>query len=891
MVSFLEKIIGSYSQKKIKKYRPLVEKINQQESKFKNFTQNDCQEKTAEFKGLLQENSDGKGKKVNLDDLLVEAFALTRKAAHSAIGERHFDVQLLGGMALHGGAIAEMKTGEGKTLTSTLPAYLNSLTAKGVHIVTVNEYLAKRDSEWMGQIFNYLGLNVGLIYNDMSDELKKQAYLADITYGTNNEFGFDYLRDNMKYNLDSLVQRKLNYAIIDEIDSILIDEARTPLIISGPAEDQSSLYRITDRAVLGLTRAFTKEENPRIDKIAEFKKVPESEVEKVLQDLKASQVVTSGDFSINEKNRSIQLTEQGIEKVEQRLEGNLKSPSLFDFENIELLHLINQSLKARYTFKKDVDYVVSDGEVKIVDEFTGRIMEGRRFSDGLHQALECKEGVQIEKENQTLASITFQNYFRKYQKISGMTGTALTEEKEFIKIYNLGVIEIPTNEKMIRGDANDAIYKTQKAKYSAVVKQVQSLYNKEQPVLLGTDSVASSELLSTLLKSANLPHQVLNAKQHEKEAQIIAEAGKKKAITLSTNMAGRGTDIKLGEGVRELGGLFVLGTAKHDSRRVDNQLRGRSGRQGDPGNSKFFLSLEDDLLRTFGGDRISKLMDTMKIDENEVIEHALISRSIINAQKKVEGQNFNIRKHLLEYDDVLNQQREVIYQKRKEMLTEEDNSFSNIAANLISNFVSLHCPEKQLNLWNLAELAKQFKYYFTIDLDLSELEKMNKAADIEDKLIILFENLYKQKKEYLADLAPAIERHLLVVNTDYLWKEHLLHMDYLKEGIGLRGFGQKNPLDEYKREAFELFSEMLDKMQQKCVFDFFHLKLEKQSNIEFNEPKEKNIKLLHGNETSAKEQKPKIKPITKAPKLGRNSLCYCGSGKKYKSCCLHKDSE
>ena len=685
MLKILEKIVGSHSKKKIKNYRSLVPKINQLEEKFASFSETDCKQKTLEFKELLQT------KKQTIDSLLPEAFALVRKAAKDTIGERHFDVQLMGGMTLHNGAIAEMKTGEGKTLTSTLAAYLNALEGKGVHIVTVNEYLARRDSEWMGQIFEYLGLRVGLIYNQMDEVKKKQAYQADITYGTNNEFGFDYLRDNMKYDLETLVQRKLNYAIIDEIDSVLIDEARTPLIISGPADDQSEKYKISDKAVLGLKRAYTKEENPEIEKILEFKKISQKELEKIYPEIKHTQVVTSGDFSLNEKTKNIQFTEEGIEKMEQKLASQLKAPSLFDFENLDFLHLLNQSLRARYFLKKDVDYVVNEGQVKIVDEFTGRVMEGRRFSEGLHQAIECKEGVKIERENQTLASITFQNYFRKYKKLSGMTGTALTEENEFIKIYNLGVVEIPTNQPMVREDKNDAIYKNQAAKYNAIVDVLKDLNQKGQPVLIGTDSIASSEYLSNVLKKKNLPHEVLNAKNHEREAEIITAAGEQKSITISTNMAGRGTDIKLGKGVKELGGLFVLGTARHDSRRIDNQLRGRSGRQGDPGTSRFFLSLEDGLLRIFGGERIAKLMGTMKLAEDEVIEHGLISKSILNAQKKVEGQNFNIRKHLIEYDDVMNRQREIIYQKRYKILNQTEDVLEDMAEDFIDNLNEDFC--------------------------------------------------------------------------------------------------------------------------------------------------------------------------------------------------------
>ena len=802
-------------------------------------------------------------------------------------------------MTLHNGAIAEMKTGEGKTLTSTLAAYLNALEGKGVHIVTVNEYLARRDSEWMGQIFEYLGLRVGLIYNQMDEVKKKQAYQADITYGTNNEFGFDYLRDNMKYDLETLVQRKLNYAIIDEIDSVLIDEARTPLIISGPADDQSEKYKISDKAVLGLKRAYTKEENPEIEKILEFKKISQKELEKIYPEIKHTQVVTSGDFSLNEKTKNIQFTEEGIEKMEQKLASQLKAPSLFDFENLDFLHLLNQSLRARYFLKKDVDYVVNEGQVKIVDEFTGRVMEGRRFSEGLHQAIECKEGVKIERENQTLASITFQNYFRKYKKLSGMTGTALTEENEFIKIYNLGVVEIPTNQPMVREDKNDAIYKNQAAKYNAIVDVLKDLNQKGQPVLIGTDSIASSEYLSNVLKKKNLPHEVLNAKNHEREAEIITAAGEQKSITISTNMAGRGTDIKLGKGVKELGGLFVLGTARHDSRRIDNQLRGRSGRQGDPGTSRFFLSLEDGLLRIFGGERIAKLMGTMKLAEDEVIEHGLISKSILNAQKKVEGQNFNIRKHLIEYDDVMNRQREIIYQKRYKILNQTEDVLEDMAEDFIDNLNEDFCPAKNITQWNLEELVAVFKKYFGAEIELESLKKSKSQTEIKNSLDKVFESTYKQRKETLGEEAfHLVKRHILLMNTDHIWKEHLLSMDYLKEGIGLRGFGQKNPLDEYKRESFQLFSEMIENINQKCIFDFFNLKIETQVPLDIKQEEEQKIKLIHNDPEialsdsvsqttpSAESEGKKLQPVTKSAKIGRNSPCVCGSGKKYKNCCL-----
>lgn len=878
----LEKLLGSYSSKQLKKYSPVVQKINQLENHFQSYTREDCVQKTQEFRELLQAG------KTTLENLLPEAFALVRQVASNTIGERPFDVQLLGGMALHFGAIAEMKTGEGKTLTSSLAVYLNALEKKGVHIVTVNEYLAKRDSQWMGEIFKYLGLSVGLIYNNMDETAKKEAYAADITYGTNNEFGFDYLRDNMKYSLEDLVQRELNYAVVDEIDSILIDEARTPLIISGPSGDRTGEYKIADGAVLGLTRAYSKEENPSEQKILDFfVNHNQNEIEKILTNMKPTQVVTNGDFVINEKTKNIQLTEQGIEKVEKKMTNHLKSPSLFDYENVEFLHLVNQSLKARYVLKKDFDYVLQDNQVKIVDEFTGRIMEGRRFSDGLHQAIECKEGVRIEKENQTLASITFQNYFRRYKKIAGMTGTALTEEKEFIKIYNLGVIAIPTNQKLIRVDRNDAIYKTKKGKHSAILQEVKRLYEKKQPVLIGTDSVSSSEELSLLLQKQKLPHQILNAKYHEKEAEIISKAGEQKAITISTNMAGRGTDIKLGAGVKESGGLYVLGTSRHDARRIDNQLRGRSGRQGDLGESRFFLSLEDDLLRTFGGKRVSGLMDRLKIDENEAIEHTLISKAIVNAQKKVEGQNFNIRKHLLEYDDVMNRQREVIYKKRKDILSAKANLLLQMIENWLEEIVEAYCKNKNSSLWELSTLIQQFHLHLSQTIAHQELEEHTKQEKLIDFLLKQCEKYYQQKKEEFGEITPLIEKQVLLLNTDNLWKEHLLSMEHLKEGIGLRGFGQKNPLEEYKREAFDLFSLMLSNIRKKCIFDFFHLQVQSEQQVlEQNQKAKKEMHFIHGE--TQKKAAPSVQPIKKPAKIGRNDPCICGSGKKYKQCCLNK---
>jgi len=690
----VKKIFGDENTKTLKSYQKVVDKINTQEAEVKALADEDFPVKTAEFQARLKADE-------ALDDLIPEAFALVREASQRVIGERHYDVQLLGGLALHHGNIAEMATGEGKTLSSTCPVYLNALGGKGVHIITPNDYLAKRDSQWMGQIFEFLGLKVGLIQHGIYDEGRRDAYAADITYGTNNEFGFDYLRDNMKFSLEDYVQRDFNFAVVDEVDSILVDEARTPLIISGPTEDNIDKYHQINKFVYGLSREIRKEE---------VGKLPQDQVHNIadnLEEMEDHDIVRDGDFALDERARSINLTDQGSVKIEERLQDLLvKDTSLFDYENMEILHHVNQALKAHYMFNKDVDYVVQEGQVIIVDEFTGRLMPGRRFSDGLHQALEAKEGVTVERENQTLATITFQNYFRLYSKLSGMTGTAETEKNEFKKIYNLGVIVVPTNKPLARIDLSDVVFKTVEAKYRATVERISELNQKGQPVLVGTVSIEVSESISKLLKQKNIPHEVLNAKHHEREADIISNAGQFGAVTIATNMAGRGTDIKPAPETLEVGGLFVLGTGRHDSRRIDNQFRGRSGRQGDPGASQFLLSLEDDLLRIFGGERISNLMDKLNIEEDEPIEHVFITKAIGNAQKKVEGYHFDIRKHVLEYDDVMEKQRSIIYGRRRVILGEGvQNLILEMCDGIVDRTMDQHCANKYADQWDVQGLT------------------------------------------------------------------------------------------------------------------------------------------------------------------------------------------
>lgn len=837
MFNFLTKVFGSKNERELGKLAPIVEQINALEPKMQALTD-------LEFQSQTQRLKDRYANGELLDEILPEAFAAVREASVRTLKMRHFDVQLIGGLVLHQGKIAEMKTGEGKTLAATLPAYLNALTGKGVHIVTVNDYLAKRDTEWMGHIYNFLGLSVGTIVHGLDDTARKAAYEADITYGTNNEFGFDYLRDNMKFYQDSLVQPELHYAIVDEVDSILIDEARTPLIISGPAEKSTTLYYQVNGVI------------PRL--------------------------VRDTDFTIDEKARTAVLTEQGVAKAEKMLGVQ----NLYDPKYIELLHHINQALKSHALFKRDVDYIVKNGEVIIVDEFTGRLMPGRRYSEGLHQALEAKENVKIENENQTLATITFQNYFRMYQKLAGMTGTADTEATEFKKIYNLDVVVIPTNKPMIRSDFPDVIYKTKKEKHEAVMDEIQELNGKGQPVLVGTVSIDVSEQLSKMLSKRGIKHSVLNAKNHEKEAEIIAMAGQKESVTISTNMAGRGTDIVLGGGVTELGGLHILGTERHESRRIDNQLRGRSGRQGDPGSSRFYMSLEDDLLRIFGGERISTIMEKLGMGEGDPIEHNLISRAIENAQSKVEGHNFEIRKQLLEYDDVMNQQREVVYRQRREALQGQDIKDSILdmiwekSEEIAAASVDDDIPPEEWDLKPLTEAVfKQFNLRLSIKDDLLEtLNTENLTQLIYDSALAL----YNQKEAVIGEKDfRQLERIIMLQTVDALWKDHLLSMDHLKEGIGLRGYAQQNPLIVYKKEGFEMFQEMISRIKEETLAILFRIQISQPETIEdLSKPKEQNFVLSHGEDVPRKEPQKRAEK-----KIGRNDPCPCGSGKKYKKCC------
>jgi preprotein translocase subunit SecA len=838
MLNFLTKVFGSKNERELKKLQPVVEQINSFEPEIKAMDDKRLKDQTNRFKERI-----GQGE--SLEEILPEAFATVREASLRTLKMRHFDVQLIGGIVLHQGKIAEMKTGEGKTLVATLPAYLNALTGKGVHIITVNDYLASRDTQWMGQIFKFLGMSVGTIVHGLTDPQRKEAYGSDISYGTNNEFGFDYLRDNMKFDLKSIVQGELNFAIVDEVDSILIDEARTPLIISGPAEKSTSLYYQVNSII------------PRFNR--------------------------ERDYTIDEKARTTVLTEEGVYKAEKALGVD----NLYDPSSIELLHHVNQALKAHTLFKRDVDYIVKDGEVVIVDEFTGRLMPGRRYSEGLHQALEAKENVKIENENQTLASITFQNYFRMYDKLAGMTGTADTEAAEFKKIYNLDVVVVPTNQPMIRIDYADVIYKTKKEKYEAVLDEIEELNRKGQPVLVGTISIDVSEDLSKRLKKRGVKHEVLNAKHHEKEAEIVSMAGQKDSVTISTNMAGRGTDIVLGESVPDLGGLHILGTERHESRRIDNQLRGRSGRQGDPGSSRFYLSLEDDLLRIFGGERMSGIMDRLGMEEGEPIEHNLISRAIENAQSKVEGQNFEIRKHLLEYDDVMNQQRMVIYRHRREALSGKSlkNSIEDMirskAEDIADDFADEKLPAEEWDLKGLEEeIFKQFSFRLPT-MDDDTLEGLNA-----DGLSQLIEEeafkIYRQKETEIGEEDfRYLERMIMLQVVDNLWKDHLLSMDHLKDGIGLRGYAQQNPLVVYKKEGYEMFSEMISRIQEQTLSILFRIQVEKPEKIkELQKPKEQNLVFSSGKEEQKK------KPVQRQEtKVGRNAPCPCGSGKKFKKCC------
>ncbi|HZW35598.1 MAG: preprotein translocase subunit SecA [Deltaproteobacteria bacterium] len=839
--NLLKKMFGTQNERVLERIAHVVRRINELEPQAAALPDDRLAARTAEFR---QRVANGEP----LDAMLPEVFATVREASRRVLSMRHFDVQLVGGVVLHEGKIAEMRTGEGKTLVATLPIVLNALTGRGVHLVTVNDYLAKRDADWMGTIYRFLGMSVGVIVHGMDDDERKAAYACDITYGTNNEYGFDYLRDNMKFRLEDMVQRDLHYAIVDEVDSILIDEARTPLIISGPAEEATDKYL-------------------RVNSIIGYLK-------------------KDADYKVDEKARSVLLGEDsGIPKVE----NLLGVENLYDPRNIEILHHVNQALKAHVLFKRDVDYMVKDGEVVIVDEFTGRLMPGRRWSDGLHQAVEAKEGVKIENENQTLATITFQNYFRMFDKLAGMTGTADTEAAEFKQIYNLDVVVVPTNQPMIREDTRDQIYRTEKEKFQAVLEEVKRLYEVERPVLVGTVSIEKSERLSALLTRHGIPHNVLNAKHHEKEAQIIAEAGQPGKVTIATNMAGRGVDIKLGEGVVGKGGLHIVGTERHESRRVDNQLRGRAGRQGDPGSSRFYLSLEDDLLRIFGSDRIAPIMSKLGMEEGEPIEHNLINKAVENAQKKVEAHNFDIRKHLLEYDDVMNKQRTVVYDLRKEVLAGEDlrdmvmEMAVEVAENLAYRFSDAREYPEQ---WDLSALgdAVYAQFGYRLNLPQEEVPKLK-----QDSLAVMVregaEAAYaKKEQEYGADAMRYLERMFLLSTIDAQWKDHLLSMDHLKEGIGLRGYAQKDPLKEYQREGFDMFSDLVYRIKEETLKRLFHVKVQREEEGKAAAPPPvapRRVNLSRGDISRAGQTTQRH--VKK--KVGRNDPCPCGSGKKYKKCC------
>ncbi|MEE3381636.1 MAG: preprotein translocase subunit SecA [Succiniclasticum sp.] len=840
--SLIKKIFGDPSEKELKRCRPIVEKINSLEQEMQKLSSANLQAKTQEFKLRLQKGE-------TLDDILPEAFAVVREASRRVTGMRHFDVQLIGGMVLHRGKIAEMRTGEGKTLVATLPVYLNALTGKGVHVVTVNDYLARRDSEDMGRIYRFLGLSVGLIVHDMEYPDRKAAYQADITYGTNNEFGFDYLRDNMVVDKDQMVQRELNYCIVDEVDSILIDEARTPLIISGPGEKPTELYNVIAHVV--------------------------------------SNMKEGEDYTVDEKQKQVAPTEAGIAKAEKML--GVKN--LYDVEHgVDFSHHIMCAIRAKALMKRDRDYVVKDGEIIIVDEFTGRLMYGRRFSEGLHQAIEAKEGVKVQRESQTLATITFQNYFRMYHKLAGMTGTAKTEEQEFQKIYGLDVVVVPTNKPMIRIDYPDVIYKTRRAKYKAVVKEIVELHKTGRPVLVGTTSITQSEELSALLKKAGIPHNVLNAKYHEKEAAIVAQAGQMGQVTIATNMAGRGTDIVLGEGVPELGGLHIIGTERHESRRIDNQLRGRCARQGDPGSARFYLSLEDDLMRIFGSDNIKSMMDKLGMEEDDPIENKMVTRSIENAQKRVEERNFNIRKQVLQYDDVMNQQREVIYKERRKVLDQANlrDTVMSFTHKIVDRALAMYCPpEAYSEDWDLKSLVKYCEEFFAPYGTLKE-EKLADLSreELGEYLHKLAEDTYKEREDQISpEIMRELENLVMLKVVDQHWMEHLDAMDMLREGVGLRAYGQKDPLVEYKFEAYDMFEGMIDAIEDDVVKYMFRVNVITQPVVE---DRLENASMNNPNvdvSPADAENEAKQPYVRKEPKIGRNDPCPCGSGKKYKDCC------
>lgn len=905
MPQLFKKIFGTRNERVLKKMRKVVTLINALEPQIKQLSDEDFPKKTAELKQRYQDGA-------TLNDLLPEAFALAREASVRSLGLRPFDAQLIGGMVLHEGKIAEMRTGEGKTLVATLPAYLNSITGKSVHIITVNDYLANRDAAWMGPIYNFLGLTVGAILTNQDQEEKRHAYSQDITYGTNNEFGFDYLRDNMVFSMSDKVQRGLYYAIVDEVDSILIDEARTPLIISGPSEDSSELYTKLNTLVPLLTKR-EKEDGP-------------------------------GDYALDEKTKQAFLTEEGHQHIEELFAGNgLLQPgeSLYDAKNIKLMHYLTAALRAHSLFHRDVEYIVKNNQIVIVDEHTGRTMEGRRWSEGLHQAIEAKEGVPIQCENQTLASITFQNYFRLYEKLAGMTGTADTEAFEFQQIYGLEVIVIPTHKPMIRDDMGDKIYLSEMEKFKAVIADIKQCRAKGQPILVGTSSIETSEKLSSLLNKEKIPHEVLNAKQHEREAKIIAQAGNPGSVTIATNMAGRGTDIVLGgnvdvqiaelenstpeavatlktawqknhDKVVEAGGLHVIGSERHESRRIDNQLRGRSGRQGDPGSSRFYLSLQDNLMRIFASDRVALIMKKLGMQENEAIEHPFISRAVENAQRKVEGHNFDIRKHLLEFDDVANEQRRIIYQQRDELMAAEDihENIVSMRKDVLNHLVDIHIPPQSIEeQWNIAGLEQQILQDFNIQLPiqkwLAEDESLHEET-LKEKIVETIIDAYKQKEEQIStDIMLQLEKSIMLQKLDIHWKEHLAAMDHLRHGIHLRGYAQQNPKQEYKRASFQMFTEMLERIKHDVISTLLTINIKTADDIEAVEEDRRKVAaqqemhFIHSDSAAAEDMPPPendlaantqsgnanaVPIIRSAPKIGRNELCPCGSGKKYKNC-------
>jgi len=831
-MGILGKIFGTYSEREVKRIIPIVNKVDSFDEKIASLSDDGLKSKTEEFKNRLNNGE-------TLDDILPEAFAVVREASYRVLGMKHFREQVIGGIVLHQGRISEMKTGEGKTLVATLPSYLNALTGKGVHIVTVNDYLAKRDKEWMGRVYEFLGLTVGVILHNLNQDERKEAYAADITYGTNNEFGFDYLRDNMVIYKEERVQKPLNYAIVDEVDSILIDESRTPLIISGEGDKSTEFYKVAD----GFAKTLIKE-----------------------------------DYTVDEKSNSVMLTDSGVEKAEKFF--NLENYA--DPDNMEIQHHLAQALKANYMMKKDKDYMVKDGEVIIVDEFTGRLMEGRRYSDGLHQAIEAKESVKVQKESKTLATITFQNYFRLYNKLSGMTGTALTEEIEFREIYGLDVIVVPTHRGIARKDFPDLVYKTEKGKFDAIVEEIAETNKSGQPVLVGTVSIEKSEVLSMLLKRRGIKHQVLNAKYHEKEAEIISHAGEKGSITIATNMAGRGTDIKLGDGVVELGGLKIIGTERHESRRIDNQLRGRSGRQGDPGSSRFYVSLEDDLMRIFGSEKLSGIVDKLGLQDDEAIESKMVSNAIENAQKKVEGNNFDIRKTLLKYDDVMNQQREIMYKQRSQVLEGEDmkSQIQAMIKEVIYTAVDSHLTELEENIEQ--DLEKLIEFLEDIYLPKNKITvdelKVLSDEEIKEKLLKIAMDIYDEKENsFGSEQMRDIERVILLRVVDTKWMDHIDNMDHLKQGMGLRAYRQQDPVQAYQFEGSQMFDEMIYNIKIETVKYLYRVEVERAP---------ERLRVIRPTSTNHNEVEGVKEPIRrKEEKIGRNDPCPCGSGKKYKNCC------